>query len=84
LSAFYRKYEQNTIGGGILPTGTKLEKALADAKGLASDLKTFYLDSENQEVKQMFNQLSCTMENVAQTIQTRLDYIKQIETQYKQ
>lgn len=65
-----------------MTTGTKLEKALAESKGLASDLKTFSLDTNNQEAKQMFNQLSNTMENVSQTIQTRLDFVKQEEPQY--
>ena len=65
-----------------MPTGTKLETALASAKELASDMKTFALDTDNQEAKQMFNQLSNTMENVSQTIQARFDFVKQEEPQY--
>ncbi|WP_411679397.1 DUF1657 domain-containing protein [Clostridium thailandense] len=65
-----------------MPTGNKLEQALASAKGLASDMKTFSLDTDSQEAKQMFDQLSTTMENVSQTIQTRLDFVKQEEPQY--
>ena len=65
-----------------MPTGTKLETALASAKGLASDMKTFSLDTDNQEAKQMFNQLSNTMENVAQTLQSRFDFVKEEEPQY--
>jgi len=76
-------YLQSKSKGGIfMPTGTKLETALASAKGLASDMKTFSLDTDNQEAKQMFNQLSSTMENVAQTLQSRFDYVKQEEPQY--
>ncbi|MFL0168728.1 MULTISPECIES: DUF1657 domain-containing protein [Clostridium] len=67
-----------------MPTGTKLETALASAKGLAADMKTFSLDTDNQDAKQMFNQLSSTMDNVAQTIQSRLDFVKQEEPQYRQ
>ena len=65
-----------------MPTGTKLETALASAKGLSSDMKTFSLDTDNQEAKQMFNQLSSTMDNVAQTLQSRFDFVKQEEPQY--
>ena len=65
-----------------MPTGTKLETALASAKGLASDMKTFSLDTDNQEAKQMFNQLSDTMENVSQTLQSRFDFVKQEEPKY--
>ncbi|MBU5591306.1 DUF1657 domain-containing protein [Clostridium sp. MSJ-4] len=65
-----------------MPTGTKLETALASAKGLAADMKTFSLDTDNQEAQQMFNQLSNTMEGVQQTLQSRLDFVKQEEPQY--
>jgi len=65
-----------------MPTGTKLETALASVKGLAADMKTFSLDTDNQEAKQMFNQLASTMENIQQTLQSRVDFIKQEEPQY--
>lgn len=65
-----------------MPTGTKLETALASAKGLAADMKTFSLDTDNQEAKQMFNQLAGTMEGVDQSLQSRLDFVKQQEPQY--
>lgn len=65
-----------------MPTGTKLETALASAKSLASQMKTFSLDTDNEEAKQMFNQLSSTMEGVEQQIQSRLDFVKQEEPQY--
>ena len=65
-----------------MPTGTKLETAVASAKGLAADMKTFSLDTDNQEAKQMFNQLANTMDNVAQTLQSRFDFVKQEEPQY--
>lgn len=65
-----------------MSTGTKIETALASAKGLASDMKTFSLDTDNQEAKQMFNQLANTMSGVEQTLQSRLDFVKQEEPQY--
>lgn len=65
-----------------MPTGNKLETALASAKGLAADMKTFSLDTDNQEAKQMFNQLATTMGTVEQSLQSRLDFVKQEEPQY--
>ena len=65
-----------------MPTGTKLETALASAKGLAADMKTFSLDTDNQEAKKMFNQLASTMEDVEQQIKSRLDFVKKEEPQY--
>lgn len=65
-----------------MPTGTKIETALASAKGLAADMKTFSLDTDNQDAKQMFNQLANTMSGVEQSLQSRLDFVKQQEPQY--
>lgn len=65
-----------------MPTGTKLETALASAKGLAADMKTFSLDTDNEEAKQMFNQLATTVEGVQQSLQSRLDFVKEQEPQY--
>ncbi|NLK21592.1 MAG: DUF1657 domain-containing protein [Epulopiscium sp.] len=66
-----------------MPTNTKLEKALAGAQGLSADLKTFSQDTDDQAAKQMFDQLSCTAQNIAQSIQTRLDFVKDQEPQYR-
>lgn len=62
----------------------KLEQALASAKGLAADMKTFAMDTDNQEAKTMFNQLATTMENTVQQIQGRVDFVKNEEPQYNQ
>ena len=61
-----------------MPTGTKIETALASAKGLAADMKTFSLDTDNQDAKQMFNQLANTMSGVEQSLQSRLDFVQSI------
>ncbi len=66
-----------------MPTGTKLEQALASSQGLAADLKTFSQDTDDEQAKQMFNQLSTTVENVSQVIQSRLDFVKDEEPQYR-
>lgn len=66
-----------------MPTGTKLETAVASAKGLAADLKTFSLDTDNQDAKQMFNQLANTMDTVTNTLQGRLEFVQQEEPQYR-
>ncbi|MBB6218310.1 hypothetical protein HNQ80_004474 [Anaerosolibacter carboniphilus] len=67
-----------------MSTGSKIEKALTSAKSLAVDLKSFSLDTDDQQAKQMFNQLSSTMDNVAQMLQSRFDFVQSEEPQYKQ
>ncbi|HAE91128.1 DUF1657 domain-containing protein [Tissierella praeacuta] len=63
---------------------TKLETALASAKGLAADFKTFSLDTDNQEAKQMFSTLSSNAENMVQMLQNRVNTINSEEPQYNQ
>ncbi|AKC62288.1 DUF1657 domain-containing protein [Clostridium sporogenes] len=67
-----------------MATGNKLEKALADAKGLSADLKTFSLDTNDQNAKQMFNMLSTNAESIAETLQNRLNFVKSEEPQYNE
>ncbi len=67
-----------------MTTLNKLEQAMASAKGLASDLKTFSLDTNDQQAQQLFNQLSTQVENVSQTLQSRLNFVKSEEPQYAQ
>ncbi|PAB61100.1 DUF1657 domain-containing protein [Anaeromicrobium sediminis] len=67
-----------------MTTVNKLEQTLAGAKGLAAQLKTFSLDTDNEEAKTMFNQLSSTMESAAQQLQNRVDFVKSEEPQYNQ
>jgi len=67
-----------------LTTVNKLEQALASAKGLSADLKTFAMDTDDQNAKQMFNMLSTNAENMAQMLQNRVNYVKGEEPQYNQ
>ncbi|MBS4539508.1 DUF1657 domain-containing protein [Clostridium sp. D2Q-11] len=67
-----------------MTTINKLEKALSSAKGLSADLKTFSMDTNDQNAKQMFNMLSTNAENMAQMLQNRVNYVKNEEPQYNQ
>lgn len=67
-----------------MTTVNKLEQTLASAKGLAADLKTFSMDTDDQNAKQMFNMLSTNAENMCQMLQNRVNYVKSEEPQYNQ
>lgn len=67
-----------------MSTINKLEQALASTKGLASDMKTFSMDTNNQEAKQMFNQLATNADSMTQMLQSRVDFVKTEEPQYNQ
>jgi len=62
----------------------KLEQACAGAKGLAADLKTFSMDTNDQNARQMFTSLAENAEHIAQMLQSRIDYIRSEEPQYCQ
>lgn len=67
-----------------MTVANKLLQALTSAKGLSSDLKTFSLDTEDEQAKQLFDQMSQTAENMAQELQGRLDFLQSEEPQYRQ
>ncbi|MCT4606859.1 MAG: DUF1657 domain-containing protein [Marinisporobacter sp.] len=67
-----------------MTTINKLEQALAGTKGLSAQFKTFSMDTDDQQAKQMFNQLATTLENAAQTLEGRVDFVKNEEPQYNQ
>lgn len=67
-----------------MTTVNKLEQALNSAKSLQADLKTFSMDTENQQAQQMFNQLSTNLENTVQMLQSRVDFVNSEEPQYLQ
>ena len=67
-----------------MTVGSKMQQTLASAEGVKANLKTFALDTQDQQAKQMYNQLADNMTNIVNTLQSRLNYIEQQEPQYKQ
>lgn len=65
-----------------MTTINKLEQALANAKGLSATLKTFSIDTDDKNAKQMFNTLSTNADNMTQMLQNRVNYVKNEEPQY--
>ncbi|RBP46802.1 DUF1657 domain-containing protein [Garciella nitratireducens] len=65
-----------------MSTINKLEQALAGAQSLASQMKTFSMDTDNQDAKQMFQQLATNAENMSQMLQSRINFVKEEEPQY--
>jgi DNA anti-recombination protein RmuC len=59
-------------------------QCLANIEGAAANLKSFALQTQDQQAKQMFQQLSQSMDQSAQQLRGRMDYIMQQEPQYAQ
>jgi hypothetical protein len=66
-----------------MTVGTKLQQTIASAEGVAASLKTFALDTEDKQAKQMYGQWAQMMDNCVITLKNRLHYIQQEEPQYK-
>lgn len=61
-----------------------MQETIAQAQVVAANLKLFALDTKDQQAKQMFNQLSQSMDNCVNTLQSRLTYIQEQEPQYRE
>lgn len=64
--------------------GTQMQQAIAGIQSAASTMKTFALETEDQQAKQQFQQLAKTFDDAIQTLKQRQQYIEQQEPQYKQ
>ncbi len=64
--------------------GVKMQQTIASAEGVAANLKQFALDTQDQQAKQMFGQMSQTVTNVVSSLQARFNYIQTEEPQYRQ
>ncbi len=61
-----------------------MQQTIASAESVAANLKQFALETQDQQAKQMFGQLSQSVDNVVSSLQSRLTYIQQEEPQYRQ
>jgi hypothetical protein len=66
-----------------MTVGNKVAMTLSSAESVAANLRQFSLDTQDQQAKQMFQQLAQSMDNTVQQLRTRLDYIMTEEPQYR-
>lgn len=67
-----------------MTVGTQMTKAIATVQNAAATMKTFALETEDQEAKQTFQQLARTFDDALATLQGREKYIEKQEPQYRQ
>lgn len=66
-----------------MTVGTQMEQAIASSESVLSSLKTFALETEDQNVKQMFQNITQQQQTVVDNLQARLQYIQEEEPQFK-
>lgn len=67
-----------------MTVGIKMQQTIASAESVAANLKSFSLDTQDAQAKQMFTQLAQSVDNCVLTLQSRLNFIQQQEPQYRQ
>ncbi|MCX7843376.1 MAG: DUF1657 domain-containing protein [Clostridia bacterium] len=67
-----------------MTVATQMSKAIATVQSTAATMKTFALETQDQQAKQTFQQLAKTFEDALLQLQGRQQYIEGQEPQYKQ
>jgi len=66
-----------------MTVGTQMQQAIATVQSAAASMKTFSLETQDQQAKQTFQQLAKTLDDAVVALQGRQKYIEQQEPQYK-
>lgn len=67
-----------------MTVGTQIQQAIATVQSAAASMKTFALETQDQEAKKTFEQLAQTFDSALTDLQGREQYIQGQEPQYKQ
>jgi len=67
-----------------MTVGTQMTQAIATVQNAAATMKTFSLETQDQQAKQTFEQLAKTLDDAVETLRGRQQYIEGQEPQYKQ
>lgn len=67
-----------------MTVGTQMQQTIANCESALASLKTFALETQDQNAKQMFQNLAQQQQNIVDNLNARLQYIQEEEPQYKQ
>ncbi len=67
-----------------MTVGTQIQQAISSVQGIAASMKTYAMETQDQQAKQTFEELALTMEDAVTKLKQRQKYIEQQEPQYKQ
>lgn len=66
-----------------MTVGTQMQQAIATVQSAAASVKTFALETQDQQAKQTFQQLALTLDSALEALKGRQKYIEQQEPQYR-
>lgn len=67
-----------------MTVGTQMQEAIASCESTLSSLKTFSLETQDQNAKQMFQNMATQQQTILDNLNARMQYIQNEEPQYKQ
>lgn len=67
-----------------MTVGTQLQQAIAGVQSAAASMKTFALETQDQQAKKTFENLAQTLESAVGQLEQRYRYVQEQEPQYKQ
>lgn len=67
-----------------MTVGLKMQQTLANAESILTDLKSYQLETQDQQAKRLFRDLAHQMEQTVNGLKQRLQQVQQQEPQYKQ
>ncbi|BCZ48482.1 hypothetical protein psyc5s11_45490 [Clostridium gelidum] len=66
-----------------MTVGTQMQQAIAGIQSAAATMKTFSLETQDQQAKNDFQQIAQQLDSQLEILKGRQDYIQQQEPQYK-
>lgn len=66
-----------------MTVGTQMQQAIAGMQSASATMKTFSLETEDQQVKNDFKQIGEQLDSALEVLKGRQDYIQKQEPQYK-
>ena len=66
-----------------MTVGTQMQQAIAGMQSASATMKTFSLETEDQQAKNDFKQIGEQLDSALDVLKGRQDYIQKQEPQYK-
>jgi glucan biosynthesis protein len=76
--------EINKKGSVYMTVGTKMQETIASCESILGNLHSFSLETQDQNAKQLFQNLYHHQQQILDHLKARLQYIQSQEPQYNQ
>jgi DNA-binding ferritin-like protein len=67
-----------------MTVGTKIQQTISSCESALANLHSFSLETQDQNAKQMFQNLADQQQQILENLKSRLEYVQTQEPQYDQ